>query len=193
MRKPEDLTGQKFNRLTATSRASNKSAHTRWHCVCDCGGTTISNAGNLKSGAASSCGCKRRESTSTHGLSATAGYYSWRAMVRRCVNISDKDYPRYGGRGIIVCDRWLNSPKNFISDMGEQPSTMHSIDRIDNDGDYTPDNCKWSTAMEQGRNKSNTLRAEYKGEILPLTVIAERAGIPYHTLKWRHRNGKVVC
>jgi len=91
----------------------------------------------------------------THGMTKTPEYISWRRMKDRCFNPNSKDYPNWGGRGITVCDRWLNSFENFLADMGSRPTAKHSLDRIDNDGNYCPENCKWSTKAEQGNNRRN--------------------------------------
>lgn len=120
-----------------------------------------------------------------HGLKKTPEYNSWVAMKGRCYNNNDSHYHRYGGRGIKVCDRWLNSFINFLDDMGNKPTTKHSLDRIDNDGDYSPDNCRWVTNIEQGNNKSDTVFVEYNGIKKTIRQWSDFTGISYKTLRQR--------
>lgn len=157
-----DLTGQRFGRLTVVRRAgSDKHKHRLYECVCDCGAELHVISLSLKRGTTKSCGCLRndvtRERATTHGHSAgykfTTEFMCYRGMKKRCTNENNKSYKDYGGRGIKVCDRWLESFENFYADMGSKPSPKHSIDRIDVDGNYEPLNCRWATAEEQVRNK----------------------------------------
>ena len=105
-------------------------------------------------------------------------------MRNRCQSEKNRDYSRYGGRGIQVCERWA-SFENFVSDMGKKPSPQHTLDRLDPDKDYTPDNCRWATRLEQTRNRSNTMRVEYKGEMWNVAELAQHSGTPYDLLRYR--------
>lgn len=155
-----DHTGVIYGRLYVKYRVENKGKHVCWFCECSCGGTVIVSSSNLVSKHTQSCGCFQIERTvstqTTHGMRFTVEYNIYYGMKGRCYNKNDHKYPIYGGRGIIICKRWLESFENFYNDMGNRPSKKHSIDRIDNDGNYTPDNCKWSTQSEQQSNKQIT-------------------------------------
>lgn len=165
-RELRDLTGQRFGRLTVIELAPKpwRGASSDWLCRCDCGAETIGCSGSLVRGITRSCGCIRREritaANTTHGLVGTAEYQSWSAMKARCTNSNDPAYPRYGGRGISVCDRWQKF-ENFLADMGPRPggnaipwSERTTLDRIDNDGNYEPGNCRWADWATQRTNKS---------------------------------------
>lgn len=110
-------------------------------------------------------------------------------MLGRCTNPNNRDFVLYGGRGIRVCARWSASFESFLADMGERPTKRHSIDRIDNNGDYEPGNCRWATPLEQNRNRRNTRLVTFKGETLALAEWSQRTGIAYHTLKSRLLKG----
>ena len=154
-----DLTGQKFNRLIVIKRVENSNhGKVRWLCQCSCGQQTIVKGNNLKNGHTRSCGCLNKEILTKHGHASyhkSKTYIIWDNIKQRCNNSNDRGYKNYGGRGIKMCEAWQNF-ENFLKDMGSKPEGM-SIDRIDNNGDYCPENCKWSTTKEQIRNRRNTL------------------------------------
>jgi hypothetical protein len=157
MTKRIDISGQKFGRLTAIRFSHVRIKKSVWEFICDCGNIHVAYASLVKRGVTSSCGCFYRENHTTrakkHGKTYTAEYRSWYAMKARCKNEKNKSYEFYGGRGISVCERWIKSFENFFADMGHKPSPKHSIDRIDNNGNYEPTNCKWSTPSEQVKNR----------------------------------------
>jgi len=155
---PIDLLGKVFSRLSVTRRSENtKGGKAKWECICECGNTKVVSGENLRNGRTKSCGCYGAEVTSkqfkTHGYTKTPTYGTWQAMRKRCTNPRDTYFNYYGGRGITVCDSW-NTFANFLEDMGERPKGM-TIDRINTNGNYCKDNCKWSTSEEQANNKSN--------------------------------------
>ena len=157
----KDLSGQKFNKLTIIERSPNRGRYrTMWHCKCDCGNTTIVNADNLKYGRTKSCGCLNVGNI-VHGFSRTTENMIWNAMNQRTRNKNNKDYDRYGGRGITVCKRWSKF-ENFLKDMGPRPKGL-SLDRIDNDKGYSPENCRWATSSEQARNTRRNNRITIDG------------------------------
>lgn len=125
-----------------------------------------------------------------HGLSSHPAYHNWEQMIQRCNNPKKDNYHLYGGRGIKVCERWRNFA-NFIADMGEKPTTKHSIDRIDNDGNYEPSNCKWSTAKEQAQNRRPNSAIpiyEFDGIKAPLSEHCKRKGVKHGTALYRIRH-----
>lgn len=161
MRKPfrKDLAGKKFGKLTGIEYiGKNKAGWSVWLFQCDCGNLVEKHGTSVTTGHTTSCGCARVAPSKTHGLSSTSEYGSHANMLRRCSDTENAMYPRYGGRGIAVCDRWLGADGflNFLSDMGEKPTRKHTLERVDNDKGYSPDNCVWATKKEQGQNRSTT-------------------------------------
>jgi len=205
-----DLTGHRFGRLVVAAEASNTAAgKARWFCACDCGGSRVVAASSLRGSVTRSCGCLQRETAShrlqrdgeaqrakarhaitTHGCAShgntTKAYRAWTHILGRCHNETDRAYPNYGGRGIVVCDRWRSSFTAFLADMGE-PSADLSLDRIDNDGPYSPDNCRWATCTEQARNQRTNRVLTVGEKSLTLAEWAELTGIPSPCI-WKRLN-----
>lgn len=188
-----NLIGKRFTRLLVVNYAGQKNHTTMWHCRCDCGKEKTVAGISLTRGRAKSCGCLRSEQLvkrfTKHGMSSggriQAEFRIWIGLIRRCTDPNDVSYPLYGGRGIKVCRRWLESAANFVADMGLRPSRHHSIDRIDNNGDYEPGNCRWATRVQQARNTRRSRMLTFRGVTKPLPVWAEEVGISQKTLASR--------
>lgn len=186
-----DLTGKRYGRYLVIKDAGGDPA--KWLCKCDCGKEKIVWGKSLKNGDVVSCGCYARETTKTrikHGARNTPEYYIWTSMKQRCLNPKSKPYADYGGRGITVCDRWLVF-ENFISDMGSRPEGK-SLDRIDNNAGYSPENCRWADQTTQKRNTRANKKFVYNGSLLTIAEIAGQIGMKPDTLKHRIAKGMSI-
>lgn len=195
MGKKEDLTGRRFGRLTVIEETDvRKGGSVVWLCECECGTRKGISAHCLKSGRVLSCGCYNKEKELRHGMSHTRLHHAWQSMIDRCVNPSNKEYANYGGRGIKVCDEWLTFENfaewayanGFVEDIKRGDCTL---DRIDNNGNYEPSNCRWVDMKVQGRNRRNNVVIECNGESHCLSEWAEILGEPYAKLTSRWRRG----
>lgn len=195
-----DLTNQRFGRLVAIEIVGfNKRNRPIWRCKCDCGNYYEVIADSLRSGNTTSCGCYHKELVSklgkrtiqyntkrTHGKSRTRLHHIWKHMRQRCINPNDKDYGDYGERGITLCDEWFNDFESFYNWAMENGYEENlTIDRINVDEGYSPDNCRWVTWKEQQRNKRNNYYVDYNGEKISISELAEKIGIKYTTLYQR--------
>lgn len=195
---PIDLTGHRFGRWQVIDRAvQGRAGRTAWNCVCDCGNKKVVVTKTLRNGISQSCGCLMKEIVSAtnikhghyRGRKRSPEYSVWVGIKQRCFDSNMNIYPYYGGRGITMCDRWKNDFLLFLKDMGTRPSKNHSIDRIDNNGNYEPGNCKWSTRSEQMRNKRNSRYITINGETLHTKEWAEKLGIKAATINMRINRG----
>ena len=189
MPKAADHAGRRFGSLVAVARDGHivhgGQRKIAWACRCDCGNSTRVHAGALTSGQTRSCGCLG--GGRTHGASDTAIYGVWHAMRQRCLNPSDATYQEYGGRGISVCQAWGDFAR-FLSDMGPRPEG-YTLDRIDNDGPYSPENCRWAPPVVQANNRRSNVAVTAFGETLTLAKWARRAGITSSCLRHRLKSG----
>lgn len=202
---PAQICGKKFTRLTITkfhcfrerkSKDGKIKKDPFYECVCDCGNVRIVNYYNLTKTkeTTKSCGCLSSEElgkrSKKHGYNGTPIFKVWCSMIERCYTSTHKEYHRYGGRGISVCDKWRESFLEFLNDMGDRPNSLHSIDRINNDLNYCKENCRWATKKEQIRNRRNTVLVKIGQETKPLIEWCERYDLPYSKLYVKIRKYK---
>jgi hypothetical protein len=181
--------GQRFGKLVTIRPALSSAMHgSRWLCLCDCKSEYIARAAHLMAGEVASCGCVK----SIHRKSHLPEYGIWNSMVRRCTNQGDTRWDRYGGRGIKVCDRWLGSFENFLSDMGPRPSADFQIERKNNDGNYEPDNCCWIHRRLQARNKQTNVFLTHDGVTLTIAEWADKTGLRAPTISGRLARGWTI-
>lgn len=191
--KHKNLTGLKVGRLTVIRlNCINKHRQTVWECICDCGNKTNVRGYHLLQNRVNSCGCLRNdvlaEMLRTHGMTDTSPYRSWSGMLSRCENTNDERYKDYGGRGIAVCDEWHDF-EMFWGDMKKGYAEGLTLDRIDVNGNYCPENCKWSTQKEQANNRRNNVIISFNGITQTLSQWADMLGINYYTLSKRFNRG----
>lgn len=189
--------GMKFGRLLIVSIFTDEKGNRCAACICDCGKKTGPRLHAIRAGLTRSCGCYANETRSigprkhgeVNGGTETPEYRAWSHIKDRCYNPNAKEYHNYGGRGIVMCDKWLKDFPSFLADVGRRPSSKHSLDRYpNNDGNYEPGNVRWATPLEQSRNR-RTHRINVKGTVVCLKEAAELCGIKYGTVIWRIRNG----
>ncbi len=189
--KKNDLTGRRFCKLVALNSIYDRERKlTLWECKCDCGNICLVRQNRLVHGRTRSCGCLRKDSNiqnkTTHGMSKTSLYNAWNSMKRRCYCVTDHNFKRYGERGIIVCDEWKNSFENFKNwALSNGYKKGLSLDRIDNDGNYSPNNCRWVTTRVQNNNRGVSINITYNGKTQNLSEWCKELNIPYMRLYQR--------
>lgn len=201
-----DITGHRYGMLLVIGYRGKAGTHQLWECKCDCGGTTVCRSNNLRTGHSKACGCLQpvngAAALRTHGQSGvgeerqpTPEYACWLRMKSRCLNPKNKSYARYGGRGIKICERWLEGEDGlgayecFFADMGNRPSSLHSIERRDYNGDYEPSNCEWATQTRQQRNRCDTVRVTVGDKVLALADACELLKVKYNRVRDRMQRG----
>jgi hypothetical protein len=197
-----DLTGQKFNRLTVIKRVENphklKKKEIYWLCKCDCGNETILRGYSIKSGNIKSCGCYHREKQTTHDKHGHQLYSVWCAIIQRCYNENNKHYFLYGGRGIKMCDEWRKDfqafydwaySNGYTDEKNDNGRHKLTIDRIDNNGNYEPSNCRWITQKEQSNNTRRNHFVTINGETKTMQQWADAYNMSKHTLYARYAKG----
>lgn len=193
--------GDRWGQLTAIERAPNdRQRAQQWRFRCDCGQEKIIKVASVRTALTTSCGCVGRlrladhhhrgsaNNLFKHGGHGTPEWKVWNGMIQRCRDPKCKAYPRYGGRGIAVCDRWQEFA-NFYADMGPRPSPKHEIDRRDNDGPYAPWNCRWLLKSEQANNRRTTTIITWRGERMPFSKVCEMEGVHPETARSRLERG----
>lgn len=189
-----DLRGQRFGRLTVLEFVPTEGYRSYWKCMCDCGNIITVAGKRLGNGHTQSCGCLRKEQAAKrlykHGMRNSRLYRIWSKMKERCCNHNISGYKDYGGRGITVCEEWKNDFQAFYDwAMSNGYDDNLTIDRIDNNGNYEPLNCRWVGIEIQARNKRNNVYVEYNGEIITLTEASKLSGISLGTLHLRYSKG----
>jgi len=198
MPKQIDVLGHRYERwLVIAEPCGQTGTRRKVLCRCDCGQERLVDPRYLRLGKSKSCGCLQKEMVGKassarwrFGSRTHQMYNTWVKMKSRCYNKNDAKFPIYGGRGISVCDEWKSNFEVFSSDMGEKPTAGHTLDRLDNNGPYSRDNCRWATAIEQSRNKRNHRLVEHNGAKVPLSQACAETGINYRAALYRLNRGK---
>ena len=191
-----DLTGQTFFDFYVIKESDKRrNNNILWSCRCICGNIRDCLGRDLKIGKHKSCGCKRKDNLKkavvTHGLTSTPEYNVWQTMKQRCNNKQSADYKYYGGRGIKICDRW-DKFIFFLQDMGKRPSPEYSLERIDNNKMYCPENCKWDTKFNQSRNRRDNVWVEYNGEKIIVSDLAKLLKVYPQNIMTAIKNGRTI-
>lgn len=182
--------GQRIGRVTIIQEAPQKKAHRRFDCLCDCGTRFTAHLAALRTGNTTSCGCWRKQRATIHGMHKESEYRCWAHMISRCSDRKSRSWKNYGGRGIRVCKRWVQSFAAFLEDVGRRPGPGYTLDRYpDNNGNYEPGNVRWATARQQHGNTRRTIRVDYKGQIRPMVEVARELGLNPDTVRERRRRG----
>lgn len=201
----KDMTGLVFGRLTILGWAgSDKNRKAIWHARCECGVQKTVSGLLLRNGHTRSCGCMEAETRvanmrgaserrQSHGMTQASEFNIYHRMVQRCQNPNDPAYVNYGGRGIVVCDRWLDSFENFFADMGARPGKELTLDRRDNNGPYSPENCRWADRETQANNRRGLRLIAFKGVTMSVSQWARQVGLPANALRQRLSSGTPIA
>ena len=190
-----DLRGRRFGKLVVIERGGlTKDGYAIWRCRCDCGGEGLAKSRRLLIGKKKSCGKCGYHGTRGKWLGGwdsltLAEYRTWQNMLGRCYSPTDISFRNYGARGIVVCDRWRESFEAFLSDMGPRPDGRYSIERVDVNGNYEPENCKWIPLREQHRNRRDSVYVEFWGQKVLLRELADEIGMSYSAIASRLKIG----
>lgn len=199
MPKVVDLVGKRIGRLIVFNDGPKRHGRKTYDCVCDCGGTKTVTSSNLVQGKTTSCGCARKESSAAIAIGRIEEnakrrdplYHRWGCMIQRCHNPKNPSFKNYGARGIVVCDEWRASFDAFLRDMGRPEDSKQTIERIDNEGNYSPDNCKWAYRSNQLRNQRRSIVITIAGETLHAKEWADRIGGHYQSITKAFRTGGI--
>lgn len=185
-----NLEGQVFGRLTVVEDLGNVEGYRAYRCTCSCGSETVVAAHRLlHEKGPRSCGCLQREAVTKHGMEGTRVYKIWQGMKSRCYDRNHVSFKHYGGRGIAICERWLNDFAIFYADVGEPPSDRHTLDRRDANGNYEPGNCRWATYIEQANNTRANLVLTFEDEIRTAAEWSRITGLNAATIRQRKKRG----
>ena len=187
----KDLTGMRFGRLSVVSMFATRPV--RWNCVCECGIERVIHASNLLNGRSTSCPtCAHKIHGHSSYSKASPEYRCYYNMLTRCYDSTNHHFDNYGGRGIVVCEHWRESFLYFLADMGPRPTPKHSLDRIDNNGNYSPANCRWATTEQQQSNRTDNHYLTHDGVKLTVSAWARKIGIRPISLLMRIRRGETT-